>query len=236
MISVADTSGPFTRIGPLGPTMNDRGAVAFRADTKAGRSGVFTGSHGGSIVTVADTGGFAGFQGLPVITGKGTVIFRADLSTGGHGIYLSRGQGPEAVAVTGERFLALGLFPSGNNENTVVFSATLNGGGAGIFRASDGKVSTIADTNDGFESFRGALINDSGIVFFYATPRGGRLGIYAGADPVRDAVLSVGDALFGSTVVEFALNPVSINGRGQLAIRVRLENNLQRIVRAEPAA
>lgn len=234
-ISVADTSGPFENIGPLGPTMNDRGVVAFRADTKAGRSGVFTGSRDGSIVTVADTASFAGFQGLPVITGKGTVVFRADLSTGGHGIYLSRGRGPEAIAVTGDRFRALGLFPSANDEDTVVFSATLAGGGAGIFRATDGQIGTIADTNSAFESFRGALIDDSGAVFFYATPRGGRLGIYH-CCVIRDAVLSIGDPLFGSTVVDFALNPVSINGRGQLAIRLGLASGRQLIVRADPAA
>ena len=112
-------------------------------------------------------------------------------------------------------------------------AATLSGGGAGIFRASDGKMTTIADTNGAFESFRGALINDSGTVFFYATPRGGRLGIYAGSDPLADAVLSIGDPLFDSTVVDFALNPVSINERGELAIRIRLANARQMIVRAQ---
>ncbi|MFO0591356.1 MAG: choice-of-anchor tandem repeat NxxGxxAF-containing protein [Polyangiaceae bacterium] len=263
-ISLADTSGPFKSIGPLGPTMNDHGTVVFRADTKSGRSGVFTTSSSGSIVTIADTSSFAGFQGLPVITNKGTIVFRADLSTGGHGIYLSRARGhghepvPEAVVETGARFRTLGLFPCANNEDTVVFAATLIGGGAGIFRASngdiranngdirarsgdvragDGDIRTIADTNSAFESFRGALINDSGTVIFYATPRGGQLGIYAGAgaDHVRDAVLSIGDPLFGSTVVELALNPVSINQRGQLAIRIRLANTRQLIVRADPA-
>ncbi len=234
--AVADTSGPFKNIGPLGPTMNDQGTVAFRADTKAGRSGVFTGSGDGSIVTIADTAGFAGFQGLPVVTRHGTVVFRADLSTGGQGIYRSRGQGPEAVAVTGDRFRTLGFFPSANKEDTVVFSATLAGGGAGIFQATDGQIRTIADTTDGFESFRGALISDSGTVFFYATPPGGQLGIYAGPDPRADAVLSIGDPLFGSTVVELALNPVSINERGQLAIRIRLASSQQWIVRTDELA
>lgn len=236
VIAFADTSGPFLSICPLGPTMNHRGAVAFRANTRAQRSGVFTRLPDGSLVTVADTGRFAGFQGLPVITDDGSVVFRADLPKGGHGIYRSRGQDLEAVAMTGDRFHTLGFFPSANVHDTVVFCATLRSGDAGIFRAKDGNISTIAGTNDGFESFRGALINDSGTVFFYATPRGGRLGIYAGPDPVRDAVLSIGDPLFGSTVVDFALNPVSINERGQLAIRVRLASSMQWIVRVESPA
>jgi hypothetical protein len=34
--TIADTRGPFASIGPLGPTMNEAGTVAFRADRKAG--------------------------------------------------------------------------------------------------------------------------------------------------------------------------------------------------------
>ncbi len=235
VVPIADTSGPFARIGPLGPTMNDSGAVAFRADTRAGRSGVFV-ARGGSIVTVADTTRFAGFQGLPVINGKGTVVFRADLETGGHGIYLSRGQGLEAVAVTGDHFRELGLFPCLDDEDRVVFSATLSDGDAGIFTVAGGETTTIAGTSAGFESFRGALLNDAGTVFFYATPRGGLLGIYAVTDSIIDPVLAVGDPLFDSSVVGFALNPVSVNNRDQLAIRVRLANGRHLIVRAAPPA
>ena len=39
--TVADTRGSFVSIGPLGPTMTEAGAVAFRADRVAGVSGVF---------------------------------------------------------------------------------------------------------------------------------------------------------------------------------------------------
>ena len=45
-----------------------------------------------------------------------------------------------------------------------------------------------------------------------------------------------GDALFGSTVADFALNPVSFNDAGQVAIRATLANGRQLIVRADPAA
>jgi hypothetical protein len=232
-IPIADTSGSLACIGPLGPTMNDRNTLAFRADTKAGRRGVFA-QRRGRIVTVADTSCFAGFQGLPVINGKGTVVFRADLDAGGHGIYLSDGEAFEAVAVTGDCFHELGFFPCVNGADMVVFSATLSGGGAGIFTVADGKLTTIVDTNSGFESFRGALINERGTVFFYGIPRGGRLGIYAGAGPMSDAIVSIGDPLFDSSVDEFALNPVSINNCDQLAIRIRLANDRHLIVRADP--
>ncbi len=39
----------------------------------------------------------------------------------------------------------------------------------------------------------------------------------------------------GSTVVDLALNPVSINAVGQLAIRVTLADGRQFVLRADPA-
>ena len=39
-----------------------------------------------------------------------------------------------------------------------------------------------------------------------------------------------------ATVVDFALNPVSVNERGQMAIRVALADGRQFILRADPAA
>jgi hypothetical protein len=45
----------------------------------------------------------------------------------------------------------------------------------------------------------------------------------------------LGDDLFGSPVAGFALNPVSVNAVGQLAIRVKLADARQFILRADPA-
>jgi len=71
-------------------------------------------------------------------------------------------------------------------------------------------------------------------VVFIATPRGGTLGLFAGPDPVADRILALGDPLFGSTVTEFASNPVSVNAAGQVAVRVRLTEGRQLILRADP--
>jgi len=232
LIPIADTNGAFARIGPLGPTTNGEGAVAFRADTKAGRSGMFL-ARGGSVATIADTSSFKGFQGLPVINGTGTVAFRADLESGGQGIYASLDGAIRTVAETGDRFRELGSFPSVNKEGVLTFSATLSVGGAGIFTVADGEVTKVVDTGQ-FESFRGALIDDAGNVIFYATPNGGQLGIYPGAGAAAEPIVSIGSPLFDSTVVDFALNPVSVNHRGQLAIRISLADHRQLIVRADP--
>jgi hypothetical protein len=123
-----------------------------------------------------------------------------------------------------------------NDKGTVVFAATLKEGGSGVFTATDGAISVIADTSGAFESLRGALINNAGTVFFWATPRGGKLGIFRGPDPEADRIFCLDDPLLGSTVTEFALNPVSVNDADHLAVRVRLANSQQVILRVDPEA
>lgn len=236
MSAMADTTSSFACIGPLGPTMsataNDQGAVAFRADMKSGGHGVFTATDG-SIITVADSRLFREFHGLPVINSQGTVVFRADREEG-QGIYASSGGALHTIADTSHLFEHLGSFPFVNDAGTVVFSATLKTGRAGIWAVTGSKMTPVAQADDSFESFRGALINNAGTVIFYATPRGGQLGIYARSDASAERLLAIGDPLFGSTVADFALNPVSVNHVDQVAIRVRLANQRQVIVRADP--
>lgn len=233
--ALAQTGFRFTKIGPLGPTMNDDDAVAFRADTRSGTSGVFVASAG-SIRCIAETGErFSGFEGLPVLLRDGTVVFRADLRGGGHGLYSSRGGELKSLVETGRGFRALGSFPSVDDEGTAAFLALREDGTGGIFTVRDGEIATVADSNGPFETFRAALIHPAGLVCV-ATPRGGEIGIYAGMDPSADKILALGDELFGSTVADFALNPVSVNRSGQIALRVALASGEQLILRIEPAS
>ncbi len=67
-----------------------------------------------------------------------------------------------------------------------------------------------------------------------ATPRGGSLGLFAGPEPEADRILAVGDPLFGSTVADLASNPVSVNAAGQVAVRARLADGRQLVLRADP--
>lgn len=68
-------------------------------------------------------------------------------------------------------------------------------------------------------------MNGLGQFVFYATPQGGDLGIYQGIDARK--ILAIGDPLLDSFVLEFALNPVSINNIGQIVVRVKLANQRQ---------
>jgi hypothetical protein len=232
LIAVAET-GAYAAIGPLGPTMN-AGTIAFRGRTLAGAEGIFIGDQD-AVTAVAETGAsVSAFHGLPVACGTGAVVYRADRPGGGQGIYRWSDGRVGTVAETGGRFAELGRFPAANAAGQIVFCATLTSGGAGVFAVDRGEPALVVDTRAPFESVRGALIDDHGTVVFYATPRGGRLGIYAGPDPVADRILGVGDSHAGASIAAFALNPVSINTRGQLAIRLELDDGRQLIVRADP--
>lgn len=220
-------------IGPLGPTMNEAGSVAFRADTGQGRAGVFH-WRAGRVDRLAEAEGGGGFEGLPVVNEAGAVVFRTRRADGGAAIHVWRDAAVTMAVETGPVFATLGRFPDVNTHGAIVFAGSLTGGGSGIYVVSDGRLETIVASADGSVAFRGALINDAGRVVYFGTPRGGALAIYGGPDPVDDRVVGLGDALFGSVVSDLALNPVSYNGAGQLAIRLAFTDGHQRIVRASP--
>ena len=232
--AIASTRDGFAAIGPLGPTMNEAGTVAFRAERTAGVGGVFVGD-GAAVAMVADTeGGWSGFHGLPVIDARGTIVFRADREDDVQGIYAGRGGLIETIAETGDVFETLSFFPSATDGGAEAFAATLRAGGAGIFTVDDGEIVQVLGTEGGFESCRGGLISSAGEVVCIATPRGGSLGLFAGPDPDADRILGLGDSLLGSTVSDLGANPVSVNADGHVAVSATLADGRQVILRADP--
>jgi len=217
-------------IGPLGPTASE-GRIAFRADRADGRAAVFLQDRGSLIEIAAAEGEVAGFQGLPVVS-AGDVLFRVDLVNGGSAIDLWHQGKIERVAVTGPRWVDLGRFPIMTPGGSVAFVATCRDGSMGMFSGKPGAIEALPLEASKFESLRGGLITDGSHICVYATPPGGSLGIYFG-DTDRP-VLEIGRPLEGSVVAEFALNPVSINRRGQVAVRVSLDDGRQTIVRIDP--
>lgn len=220
--------------GPLGPTINGDGIAAFRTDdgTKTGVSV----THAGGIAVVAAAGDrFSAFHGLPTINASGSIAFRADLTGGGSAICVAGDGTSVAVAETGSTFESLGQFPVLSDGGEVGIVGRLVAGRSGVFVLWGDEIETVMDTAGAFESFRGVLLAGDGSVLFYGTPHGGELGIFSGPDPSRDRILGLGVHLFGSTVAEFALNPVSINRAGQLAVRVALADARQWVIRADPS-
>lgn len=224
----------FTGIAPLGPTINEGGDVAFRAVLADGRACACLRRSAGSIDLVPAGQGYSGFEGLPVVDAHGRLYFRADLHDGRQGIFMHHEGHTRAIATTGEALAEIGRFPSVNDHGMVAFAGRHRSGLAGIFAATSSGLDCLIDAHAGFESFRGVLLNNAGPVVFYGTPVGGRLGIHTGGDPLRHRLFGLGDTLFGAAVVDFALNPVSVNERGQLAIRVALDDGRQLVLRADP--
>ncbi len=233
-------------IGPLGPTMS-RAGVAFRATHADGSTGVYLGSSGG-FSAIADTRGeLSMFHGLPVVTPDGKVFFRADLRNGEQAIFRHFEGRTKAIVDTRSGLSGLGRFPSTTHDGTVVLAASISASGSGstreeravpsgIFAVKDGPPIPLITSGDSFESLRGALTSGGGAVVFMGTPRAGRLALFSGPNVHDDRILGIGDTLCGSTVEEFALNPVSMNDACQLAIRVKLANGLQLVLRADPRA
>ncbi len=220
--------------GPLGPTMNSRGHIAFRAAAAPSGEQVIARADDDETSVIAHTGReFTAFHGLPVIDDAGRILFRADRTDGSQALLLSDGADLRTIASTGPRFATLPAFPAMHDADCIVFAATLPDGHGGVFACIDGDLHAVIDESAGFESFRGALVDAHRRVVFFATPRRGSLGIFSGPDPHRHCILAVGSPLLDSSVAELALNPVSINSRGDLAIRVKLESGAQHIISAE---
>ena len=198
-------------IGPLGPTMNDAGDIAFRSE-----SGIFL-ARGDVLVCVAKAIDFKAFHGLPVVTSNGSVVFRADTE---EGPCILRWQGDARVVVRD----VLGRFPSADDTRIAFVRES------GVFIAEGNEARCVVQRSARVSHYRGALIAGPHLVF-YAARENGPLGVYLGEAGVP--LLALGDTLFGSTVVDFALNPVSIHARGVLAIRVTLAEGSEHILRME---
>lgn len=232
---IARAGGSLVEIGPAGPTMDDTGQVAFRATLASGASGLFLGGRSG-VVEVARTGErWAAFQGLPVVTNDGRVTFRADGVDGGHAILRWHDGSAETVADTSGQWTALGRFPSASDAGHVAFAATSEDGTDAVVCVDpDGSRRQILSSEDGFATCRGAIVAASGSVIALATPHGGGLGLFEGPDPDADRLVMVGDPLNGSTVVDLAANPVSINASGAVVARLALADGRELIVRFDP--
>ena len=225
-------------VGPLGPTINASGAVAFRAASAAGRAGIYL-AAGGALTRVAEAGDrFASFDGLPVVFDDGSVVFRANHVDGTQGIHRRLRDGTNlTLAQTGEGFVELGRFPSGNSRGTVVFCATRPDGSSGVFTLAEGASAPVPaiESAKAYESFRGALIDDDGRIVFYATPSGGELAVFAldAASAAPRRIIGLRDEFGTCPLTDFALNPVSFNNTGQVALRLKLADGRQFIARLD---
>lgn len=233
-IVLARGHGAFKSIapaGPLGPTVNAAGVVAFRTELPGGLQQICT--FDGNTRIHADSTQFAAFHGLPLAMPDGSVVFRADQHDGVHGIFRSDANDVRPLVRTGEKFKSLNNFASAMDD-AVAFCATSLNGQSNAYIARDGVITPLLRDASTFQSLRGVLVDSQRRVTFYATPASGeyagRLAVFQTDGAQTDCLAAIGAAMDDSVVEEFTLNPVSINSNGRVAIRVKLESGKQKIL------
>lgn len=221
-------------VGPLGPTSNADGLVAYRATARDGSAVIRVCGGRAPREPFRADGPIAAFHGLPIVTGRGAVLARVELRDGTHAIVRDDGRSSEDVVVTGEGVAELGLFPSADDDGTVVTSIRTTRGATALVSIAGTRLDTLVAEGAAYAHVRGGLLRDGHAVVF-ATLHEGSLGIFAGTDPVHHRIVAIGDRCLGSRVTSLAANPVSIGRAGALAIRLALADDREAIFLATPA-
>src|SRR3990172_4585446 len=86
--------------GPLGPTINEHGTMAYRTGAESEATGIFTRSDG-LVTPIAATGEvFSAFGQFPVMDDAGSVAFCASLAGGGSGVFVASAGDIETIIDT----------------------------------------------------------------------------------------------------------------------------------------
>jgi hypothetical protein len=210
------------------PALNDRGDIAFGAETTArGAAQALYLRHDGRITTLVavgrrvSTGGALSTLSDVVLNNRGTVIFlgRTTDRAARLGIYAARNGAVVPIAVTGLSAPAGGVFtdfanPTINDRETIAFVGRTNGTGQeGIFTSSEGTMTTAvmggwpAPTGGLFEFFLDgspALNNRGQIAFVAATTEHSTQGVYVLSEGRIAPVVTTDDtAPVGGPFTEF---------------------------------
>ncbi|MHB8733349.1 MAG: DUF7453 family protein [bacterium] len=222
----APDGGTFTMLAD--PSLDDRGDIAFGAETTAqGASQALYLRHDGRLTTLVavgrrvSTGGTFSTLSDVVLNNRGTVIFlgRTTDRAARLGIYAARNGAVVPVAVTGQAAPAGGVFtdfanPTINDHEVVAFVGRTNGTGQeGIFTNSEGTTTTAvmggwpAPTGGLFEFFLDgspALNNRGRIAFVAATTAHSTQGVYVLSEGRIAPVVTTDDtAPVGGPFTEF---------------------------------
>lgn len=215
----------FAAIGPAGPTMNDAGAIAFRASREGGCEGAYVVDDGG-VRAIATAPSYGAIDGLPVVNASGDAVVRVGGSTRPSVVLRSRG-GDERRLFEG--MAELGRF-AGLADDGVIGVAARRAAGWTFVRTRCGGVEDVL-VPGAFEHVRGGLLVAGGLLAVYATPCGGAPSVLVGPSERDHVLLAIGAPTFGSALVDFALNPVSGSNRGWLAVRISLADGRKAIAR-----
>lgn len=186
---IADNTGSFFgSFDSPPPSINNQGTVAFRAELRESKIGIFrkngiyTGD-GGRLTTIATTDDNSLNLFGTSINDSGTVAFtsvlrRLEQNSIFLGLFTGNGGKLTTITDSSGPFNAV-TFPVINNKDTVVFAGTLKSGGSDIFTSRE-EIANL--TNSGNFGFRAIGVNNSETVAFQALERGGRESIFTSSN------------------------------------------------------
>jgi len=202
-VNVADTSQGFSEFSQF-PAINNRGAVAFVAQTDVGQEVVKWDHHNLTIMASTTDARFGFFTDDVVINASGVVGFRAILNTGRRaaGIFTSDGLDMKTIVDSTEQGLSgpsMGA-PSLNASGTVAFQAAKTGLlSTIIFTGNGGALTPVLDiVNSNFTSFGAVAINRTGQIVFQGLQKDKTRGIFVlaptGGEAEKNGSTSPGSA------------------------------------------
>jgi hypothetical protein len=238
---VVGTGGPLTVVDSApheAPDINDQGTVVFAA------GGVLSTWNAGVLTRRQPPAGLL-FYGSQTINNSGAIAAYASQGVLDQRIVRVAGSEVATIYTAGpqEGFGHGGRpRPVINDSGAVAFLVSRVVGAEWIheIRVGDGvSVATVVDTTGPFASFGSPAFNNLGKVAFVGSFDTGGGGIFTGPDPARDAVIRIGDQLFGSTVVRIDglyARGIDMNDAGQVAFVAGLADGRVVVVRADPQA
>ncbi len=254
---IAHTSATYSSFAP-GLAINDSGTVAFFANLDNGAQEIFTSDGNKTIQITNCTGAGSSEQQCPLSSGnldplapdindQGMVSFVSH-----YGVFTGDENGNYLIIADPTNFWN-GSYREANINDQGEVSAFAHNNGAGqvIFKTNGINGELIAGNNydesgtpDTFYNVGTSSINNKGLVAFMANQvvEGSSAfsnqdkGIFVGSNAVEDKVIGIGDILFGSTVLDLAMDRQSLSDDNEIVFWAKLEDGTEGIYRANNIA
>ncbi|MBX7197546.1 MAG: hypothetical protein K1X94_36205, partial [Sandaracinaceae bacterium] len=160
-------------IGPLGPTTDDGGAIAFRGGLH-GRPVV--GTVRGGIVELFDDKTLTRHWGLPILAEQ-SLLLRADDVRGRSVLLEVRGHEQRVLLATGRAYASIGAFVSADGDRIAAGVRRVDGDEALLEVRGSHLTRVLLEAGTDFASLRGVLVAGAHTVF-YASPLEDELAVY----------------------------------------------------------
>lgn len=244
--------GPAVRVGTQyspqesAVQINGGGVAAFAQGPSTYALEIYSGNENGlAIRSAGHPPGFWDVAHGAQINDSGNVAFHARHSN--YSVFLNRNNSLEEIVTTYEGTgdpdspFSMALCYGISNADEVLVSAKLRAGGEGLYRWTNGNLSSIITSADGYYDFGGnyltgnsqPAINGHGDVAFAARDDFGLHIFMTRGSNNRVSLFSSGDMIDGLRLSSFSFGANSFSDNGKLAFYARFDNGLKGIYTVE---